>query len=276
MSRHHLARAALTATLLAVCSEGSFAETIRYDFTGSYNTVWNGTYVQLGYTGSFTIADPMVTAVRPTQAPDPASPVYKDIWAGSSLFYTGAGNLYLQFANGASVTASGLELVVNNTTLSNGGAPYPLGLSAQLYTQGSVSVAGMTDDLICPDGSVDIECETYADDHGIDPLYKRGDAADLASQRIRGVYFAFYNAALSSPAAGVPNLATAFGGSGLGIHSVNELGQNTSQLTNFQEISATVIAPSPVPEPSSWLLLIAGMSLLAFNAANRASVLLNP
>lgn len=277
MSSRLIARAALAVTLLATASGFAVVDTVRYDFSGSYNTVWNGSYVQLGYTGSFTVADPAVTAVRPFQAPDPASPAYQGIWAGSSLFYTGAGNLQLSFANGATVTASGLDLVVNNTTLSNGGAPYPLGLSVQLYTRDSVIATGMTDRLICPDGSTDDACEAYADAHGIDPLWKRGDAADLAAQQIRGVYFAFYDAPLSSPAAGVPNLATAFGGGGLGVHAVNELGQNTSQLTSFNGITATLTAVTPVPEPGTWALLLVGLGWLvrrgrACHAAGSASL----
>lgn len=268
------ARAALAAALTAAACSAAVADTVRYDFNGSYNTIWQGQYVQLGYTGSFTIADPAVTQVRPFMAPDPALvPSYQGIWAGSSLVYTGAANLQVTFANGATLTAADLDLVVNNTTLSNGGAPYPLGLSAQLYTRGAVAM-GMTARLICPDGSTDDACETYADDHGIDPTWKRGDAADQAAQQVKGVYFAFYDAPLSSPAAGVPDLATRFGGAGLGVYAVNELGQNTTTLTQFSGISSQVIAVTPVtppvPEPGTWALLAAGLGLLAARRAQTA------
>lgn len=257
----------LVPALLAGACTAAQADTIDYAFAGSYNTVVDGQYVQLGYSGSFTVADPATTTVRPASAPDPASPAYAGIWAGSSIFYTGATQLRLSFANGAALSADALELVVNNTTLSGPGAPYPLGLSVQLYPRDLV-FTGMVASKVCPDGSTDDACDDYADANGVDPSYRKGDAADRAAQRISGVYFAFYDAPLSSVAAGVPNLATTFGGGGLGVHAVNELGQNTTTLTSFSSIShkLTALGPAPVaavPEPASALLCGAGLALLA-------------
>ncbi|MBB1160717.1 PEP-CTERM sorting domain-containing protein [Aquariibacter albus] len=255
-----------TVLLIGACVAAQ-ADTLDYSFAGSYNTVVEGQYVQLGYTGSFTVADPAVTSVRPASAPDPASPAYAGIWAGTSTFYTGAGQLSLQFANGATLSADTLELVVNNTTLSESGAPYPLGLSVQLYPR-DLLLTGMVANKICPDGSTDDACDDYADANDVDPLFRKGDAADRAAQRITGVYFAFYDAPLSSVAAGVPNLATAFGGSGLGVYSVDELGRNTTTLTSFSGIAYQLKASgsgpvTAVPEPGTLWLCAAGLALLA-------------
>lgn len=103
--------------LIATASPGAFADTIDDSFSGTDNTSWNRQSVQLGSTGSFTIANPTVTAVRPWMAPDPAALRAMNIWDGSSLFSTGASNLQVTFANGATLTAADLDLVVNNTTL---------------------------------------------------------------------------------------------------------------------------------------------------------------
>lgn len=244
-----------TAALLALCAAPALAASTEYSFAGIYNSAYAGNSVSLGYVGTFTITDPAVTDTRPASAPDVTTPAYKDIWAGDSTFYTGGGNLSITFANGAQVTAAVLDTVVNNTTFSAGGAPYPLGQSVQLYTRGSAAV-GMTASMVCPDGSIDAVC----DDSGIDPLYRRGDASDLAVQHMTGVYFAFYSAPLSTVAAGVPDLATTFGAihGGLGIYSVNELGQHVTTLTQFSQLSSVTQA-TPVPEPAAWLLCLGGL-----------------
>lgn len=247
------------AGLLALCSAPALAATTDYSFAGSYNSLYAGTYVSLGYVGTFTIADPTPTATRPSSAPDVTHPAYRDIWAGDSSFYVGAGRLSITFANGAQVTADVLDTVVNNTTFSTGGAPYPLGQSAQLYTRGAAAI-GMTAHKVCPDGSIDDACDSSGDD----PLYRQGDASDRAVQHMTGVYFAFYGAPLSTVAAGVPDLATTFGASngGLGIYSVNELGQHVTTLTQFRELSSVTYA-SPVPEPAAWMLCLSGLAGLA-------------
>jgi hypothetical protein len=249
------AAALLSAALFAAPAE---AQTTHYSFAGIYNTAQNGSPVTLAYTGSFSIADPVLTATKPAYAADVFSPSYAGIWAGNSSFYTGAGALQLSFANGASLTAPSLGLVVNNTTFSGAGAPYPPGLSVQLYAEGATA-SGMTASMVCPDGSTDTLC----DDSGIDPLYRRGDASDLAVQRITGIYFAFWGAPLSSAAAGVPDLVTAFGasGGGLGIFASNDLGQPTTTLTSFNRLSA--VSTAPVPEPSTYALMLAGLLGLA-------------
>lgn len=254
-----LAKSLSTAALLALCTAPALAASTEYSFAGIYNDIYAGDYVSLGYVGTFTITDPAVTATRPASAPDVTTPNYRDIWAGDSTFYTGSGNLSITFANGAQVTAAVLDTVVNNTTFSGNGAPYSPGQSVQLYTRGSAAI-GMTAKMVCPDGSIDAVC----DDSGIDPLYRRGDASDLAVQHMTGVYFAFYNAPLSTVAAGVPDLATTFGASrgGLGIYSVNELGQHVTTLTQFSQLSSVTQA-APVPEPAAWLLCLAGLAVVA-------------
>jgi hypothetical protein len=261
MTFRPIAHAALAAALTAAASGAAVADTIQYDFTGTYHTAWQYQPVSLGYTGSFTIADPSVTSVRPLQAPDPVALRTAGVWDGTSLFYNGAGNLQVTFANGAKLTATSLDLVVNNTTLSDAGSPYPDGLSVQLYPRSAMVFTPMTAGKVCPDGTVDDVC----DDSGDDPLYRSNDAADMASRRIRGLWFAFYAAPLPSPAAGVPDLANSFGGAGLGLHSVNDLGQNTSTLTQSsftsQILAVTPVTPA-VPEPGAWLLSLAGLAML--------------
>ena len=118
----------------------------------------------------------------------------------------------------------------------------------------------MTAHKVCADGTVDDVC----DDSGNDPLYRQGDASDLAVQHMAGVYFAFYNAPLQSAGAGVPDFATAFGGGGLGIYSTNELGQHVTTLTSLREISS-VTTLSPVPEPGTWLLCALGLTALGLH-----------
>lgn len=252
-----LRKSLVSIAALSLCAAPTWAASTEYSFTGTYNTAYAGSYVSLGYIGTFTITDPTPTATRPASAPDVTSPAYRDIWAGDSTFYTGGGNLSITFANGAQVKAAVLDTVVNNTTLSGPGAPYSPGQSVQLYTAGSTSM-GMTASKVCPDGSVDSAC----DDSGIDPLYRKGDASDLAVQHMTGVYFAFYNAPLSTVAAGVPDLATTFGANngGLGIFAINDLGQHVTTLTQFSQLSSITQA-SAVPEPASWVMCLAGLAL---------------
>lgn len=252
-SKTTLAAAALSLVFVTAAR----AQTVDYSFTGTYNTAFGGSSVSLGYTGTFTITDPVQTSTRPAYAADVNSPSYAGIWAGTSSFYTGASNLQITFSNGATLVAPTLGLVVNNTTFSGAGAPYPLGLSVQMYTEGAATF-GMTASMVCPNGST----ETVCDDSGIDPMYRKGDASDQAVQRINGVYFAFWGAPLSSDAAGVPELASTFGaaGGGLGVYSTNALGQAVTTLTQFSQLSSvTTASPMPVPEPSAHALLLMGL-----------------
>lgn len=245
--------AAAALSLILAATAG--AQTTDYSFAGTYNTSFGATPVSLGYTGTFTIANPVQTPTRPAYAADVSSPSYAGIWAGTSSFYTGASNLQITFSNGATLLAPSLSLVVNNTTSTGPGTPYPMGLSVQLYTEGATAF-GMTASMVCPNGSTDTVC----DDSGVDPLYRKGDASDLAAQSINGVYFAFWGAPLSSDAAGVPELASTFGatGGGLGVYATNNLGQSVTTLTQFSQLSSVTTA-SPVPEPSAHALLLMGL-----------------
>lgn len=253
----NLRKPLLAIAVLSLSAAPAWAVNTVYSFAGTYSTVFDGTYVSLDYAGSFAITDPTPTALRPASAPNVTAPAYREIWAGDSTFYTGGGHLDITFANGAQVSAAVLDTVVNNTTLSGPGSPYPLGQTVQLYTAGSTSI-GMSAGKVCPDGSVDSAC----DDSGIDPLYRKGDASDLAVQHMTGVYFAFYNAPLSTVSAGVPDLATTFGASngGLGIFSINAQGQHVTTLTQFSQLTSVTQA-TPVPEPASWLMCLAGLAL---------------
>jgi hypothetical protein len=171
------------------------------------------------------------------------------------MFYTGAAALSITFASGTKVTAPLMYTVVNNTTFSGSGAPYPMGLSVQFYPLASSITAPTTDVCDTPTGVCG------PDD---DPLYH--DATQAALMNTTGVYFAFWLAPLSANP-GVPNLATAFGfgRGGLGIYSVQN-GLNTTTLTSFNALTATV-TPGPVPEPATGLAMAAG--LLALLAATR-------
>lgn len=255
-----LAAPCAAACLLLGASSFAGADTTVYQFAGSYNTVISGRYVSLPYSGSFSISDPALTPIRPPEAADVGSGAYTGIWAGNSSFYSGAGALSLSFANSASASAAGLGLVVNNTTLAGPGSPYPLGLSVQMYPV-DLQLRGMSVGMVCPDGSTDEACDAS----GEDPIYQSGDEADQAVRQITGLYFAFWHAPLSTVEAGVPNLASSFGPTqgGLGVRSINSLGQSVTTLTQFSQLDATVIS-SPVPESSSHVLLLLGLAGLAW------------
>lgn len=235
----------------------AYADTVEYSFSGTYATVFAGAFVSLDYSGTFSVVDPTMTAVRPPYAADVSSPALAEIWEGVSTYYTGAGNLNITFANGATVTSDVLALVVNNTTVSNAGSPYPLGQSVQLYSRGAAAF-GMTATKVCADGSIDDICDASGDD----PVYERGDASEATVLHMTGIYFAFYGAPLREVNDGVPELAGTFGatGGGLGIFSVNELGQNVTTLTQFREMSS-VTSVTTVPEPRTWLLCVSGLGL---------------
>jgi hypothetical protein len=252
------AQALAAALLWAASTAPTMAQAVDYHFTGTYNTSQNGVGVALGYTGSFTITDPVLTPVKPAYAADVSAPSIAAVWSGDASFYTGATALHITFANGATLSAPTLDLVVNNTTFSGSGSPYPLGQSVQLYAPGTTAT-GMTASLICPNGTVDTVC----DDSGVEPLFRQGDAADLALQRVSGVYFAFWGAPLSTVAAGVPQLVDTFGigNGGLGVYSSNELGQPVTTLTSFQQFTAVT---SAVPEPANATLMLAGLAALAW------------
>lgn len=229
-----------------VSSVPVIASTTTYDFSGVYNVAGGSQ----AYNGKFSIVDPIETSIRPAYAADVTSPSYASIWSGTSKFYTGGIDLDITFASGAKVTASTFDIVVNNTTFQGNGAPYPQGLSVQLYPS--------TTSVIAPTVSV---CDTPTGVCGEDddPLYE--DATQAAIMATTGVYFAFYNAP-NEVSAGVPDL-TLFGlNAGLGIFSTNALGQPTTTLTSFNSISATV-TESPVPVPAAWMLMATGVLTFA-------------
>ena len=256
------------ATLLALGTTSGWADTTDYTFSGRYNTFWDGSFVVLPYTGSFAISGATATPDRPAMAPDVTLPAYAGIWAGSSEFYNGARHLQITFASGATVAADVLDVVVNNTSFQGDGSPYPLGLSVQVYTRGAVAL-GMAATQVCPDGSIDDDCDSSGDD----PLYREGDASDLAVQHMTGVYFAFWGAPGVPAGSGVPDLAGTFGAAngGLGIFAINALGQPTTTLTQFNSLDG-ITTLSPVPEPGTWqlaLLGIAGLGLAALGGRAR-------
>lgn len=228
------------ALALALACSGAHAETVNYEFTGS----WNSAGGPLAYTGSFSIVD--AAAVQQT--------VNGLQWEGISTLYSGGTNFNVTFANGAAAHADTFDIRVNNTTQIEAGTPYPLGLSSQFWFNSTISTAGMTAQKICsvtPCGPDD------------DPLYRRGDSFDMAVRGITGFYMAFYNAPRQQTPA-LPNYSTDFQGNGLGIYT-SAPGANTTSLT---DISVTQM-PSPVPEPSSYAMMLAGLGVLAFVARRR-------
>jgi PEP-CTERM motif len=259
-------RPLLLAALIG-CSAAAIADTTVYSFAGNYSTA-GGTQ---SYFGTFSTVDPMQTLVRPFQAPDVTSPTYNGIWAGTSQFYTGGTDLSITFASGTIVSASGFGIVVNNTTLQGNGAPYPMGLSVQLYPSAL---------LISPPTANVCATPTGACGEDDDPLYH--DATQDAIMAIQSVYFAFYNAPLATMP-GMPNLVDAFGLSGgLGVTTTPPGVVSSTTLTSFNQFSANVFpspAPGPgplnpppsnsVPEPGTWTLLLAGL-LAALGASRRA------
>jgi hypothetical protein len=134
------------ATLLALGTTSGWADTTDYTFSGLYNTFWDGSFVVLPYTGSFAISGATATPDRPAMAPDVTLPAYAGIWAGSSEFYNGARHLQITFANGATVAADVLDVVVNNTSFQGDGSPYPLGLSVQV--RGTARAPGAPQDAL--------------------------------------------------------------------------------------------------------------------------------
>jgi hypothetical protein len=241
--RFHLHIAALAATIAA--STPVMADTTLYSFSGLYS-IAGGTQA---YTGVFSIVDPALTPDRPPQAPDMTQPNMAAVWAGSSDFYTGGADVQITFASGTRLTASQFGIVVNNTTFSGQGSPYPLGLSVQLYPSGINLTAPTGDVCATPTGACG------PDD---DPLYH--DATQAAIMTTTGIYFAFYSAPAST-APGMPNLVSAFslGNGGLGVYSVQN-GLSTTTLTSFNGFTSAVTS---VPEPASGWLLAAGLACIA-------------
>jgi len=229
----------------ALClSAQAAADSTQYNFSGLYN-IAGGTQA---YTGVLSIADPMPTTVRPPWAADVTQPYIAAVWSGTSRFYTGGSGLTITFASGTLITAPLIDIVVNNTAFSGQGAPYPMGLSVQLYPTAFSVVAPTTTICATPTGVCG------PDD---DPLYQ--DATQTALMATTGIYFAFYNAPQGF-AIGVPNLVTSFpqGDGGLGLLSVQN-GLNSTALTSFNAFSSvTTPSTAPVPEPATALLLVAG------------------
>lgn len=268
--RHFAAQAALAAAFAfaSAASTSAGATSTSYSFTGTYYTSVNGNAVALGYTGSFLVTDPVPTSVKPLYAADVTQPNMAAVWSGTSDFYDGATQLLITFTNGATVTSPVLDMVVNNTTFAGVGSPYPPGLSVQIFTRNAAAF-GMTANKVCANGTINDVCDASGDD----PLYTKGDASDLAVQRMTGVYFAFAGAPMSSTAAGAPNLVGTFGEKGLGVYSVTDLGEPLTTLTSFGSLSA-VTTTSSVPEPDTWAMGALGalsMSLLGLRRRARST-----
>jgi len=268
--RHFAAQAALAATFLcaSAASTSAGATSTTYSFTGTYYTSVNSDVVTLGYTGSFLVTDPVLTSVKPDYAPDVTQPNFQAVWTGTSDFYDGATQLLITFSNGATVTSPVLDMVVNNTTFAGMGSPYPPGLSVQIFTRNAAAF-GMTASKVCANGTINAVCDASGDD----PLYTQGDASDQAVQRLKGVYFAFSMAPLSSTAAGAPSLVGTFGEKGLGVFSVTDQGEALTTLTSFSTLSAATTTAT-VPEPDTWAMGALGalsMSLLGLRRRARST-----
>lgn len=188
------------------------------------------------------------------------SPGYQSIWSGTSRFYTGGSDLSITFASGTVINASSFDIVVNNTTYSGEGAPYGLGLSAQLYPTG-ISISPPTIDVCAT--------ATGACGEDDDPLYH--DSTQAAIMNTSGVYFAFYNGPSGYTSSDMPNLADHFGAQqgGLGIYQPNIYGFTTTTLTQFTEFSSTVVPSVPVPG-AIWLFGSAMVGLIGFNRRKAA------
>lgn len=248
---------ALLALLLGALQPAARADTVSYQFAGRY---FGAAGTAQDFTGSFSISDPMA-ASRPFEAPDPAW-YAASTWVGSSSFFSGAGDLVVDFASGTRLSSSTLAIVVNNTSFQGSGAPYPQGLSVQLYAQDLTVQAPTRKVCATPTGACG------EDD---DPLYRDANQARL--MLTDGLYLAFYGAPQASYTTGVPLLTDYFGPStsGLGLRS----GPST-QLVGLSALSATVTAsplqPDPVsavPEPSSAALLMAGGLALLLGARSQ-------
>ena len=241
----------IISSLVCFLATGSVhAERIDYTFSGNYYVAGGSQ----GYTGSFSIDNPAITLDRPVSAPDVTSPTYQSIWSGTSRFYTGGSDLSITFASGTVINAASFGIVVNNTTYSGAGAPYSLGLSAQLYP-GSVTITPPTTDVCAT--------PTGACGEDDDPLYH--DSTQAAIMNTSGVYFAFYNGP-DYTSSEMPNLADYFGPQqgGLGIYQPNIYGFTTTTLTQFTEFSSTVVPSVPVPG-AVWLFGSAMAGLIGFS-----------
>jgi hypothetical protein len=217
------------------------AASTQYSFSGLYNAAGGS---QL-YTGVFSITDPVQTSVRPGYAADVTQPNIAAVWSGTSDFYTGGTDLQITFASGAVITSASFDIVVDNTRFAGTGSPYSPGLSVQMYAP-HLSIAAPTHSVCATPTGV-----CGPDD---DPLYQ--DATQAAVMATTGLYFAFYDAPLST-SPGVPVLDQAFplGHGGLGVFSVVN-GMNVSTLTSFNSFTSTT---SAVPEPGTACLLLPGL-----------------
>lgn len=164
----------------------------------------------------------------------------------------------ITFASGTVINAASFGIVVNNTTFSGEGAPYSLGLSAQLYPVGISITPPTTDVCATPTGACG------EDD---DPLYQ--DDTQAAIMNASGVYFAFYNGP-EYTSSEMPNLANYFAvqQAGLGIYQPNIYGFTTT-LTQFTEFSSTVVPSVPVPG-AVWLFGSAMIGWIGFSRRKSA------
>lgn len=217
------------------------ADTTVYSFSGRYYTAAGAAQT---YTGTFSITDPAPSTYRPMEVPDAANVYPSTVWQGTSDLFTGAVDLQITFASGTVISASQMDIVVNNTTYQGAGSPYPEGLSVQMYPRGGIQVAAPTANVCAtPDG-------VCGEDD--DPLYH--DANQSALMATDAIYFAFYGAP-QAQFSGVPVLTDFFGPNqgGLGMRS-----GPTTTLTSFTSFDSQTTV-SPVPEPGTLALFTAGL-----------------
>lgn len=242
--------ARLLAPALAAFALQAGAQTAdqAYSFTGTY---WMTSGQSQAYSGSFSIVGATETDVRPPLAADVAH-YPPGTWAGESRYYTGAVDLTLTFASGTTISASTLDIVVNDTTLQGPGSPYPLGLSVQIYAT----------DLRVQAPSHEV-CDTPTGVCGPDddPLYHDANQAALMGTEV--VYFAGWGQPNAS-VQGVPVLTDYFFPSPYGTSSSAGMGFHagpTTLLTQFKTFESTPLT-SPVPEPASASLWLGGLAML--------------